>query len=267
MKKTISVLLLTLLLTGCGIKEKDRIYLSFHYGVPPLSNAYINTPMSDYAVEISLEHLQALTSGKEDFILYVGQDENRCPDCKIAGPSLREYIAKSKALIYYLDVSDYEIATAFAESVANDYEFLGTPTILFYQNGNILYDHVGSDRLYSYLQVKNLIEGYTKTNSISYVYPPTDIKALFSTNHQLFFLDYQFEKANELYHSLRDDQKDANFYLIDWRYLNLELQTELISSYNLDLSNGACLNYPHNEGRTNLVFDGNNLEKFQEIIF
>ncbi|MGI6714215.1 MAG: hypothetical protein ACOX3K_04165 [Bacilli bacterium] len=263
MKKTISLILFSSLLTSCGIAEKDRIYLPFHYGVPALSNNYENQPITDYAVVIPLAHLPILEAGKEDFILYVGQDERYCSDCQFAGTAIREYIAKSKALIYYLDVTDYAIASQLAKHYEGVYEFLGTPTILFYQAGQIRYDHIGSSRLRSYLQVKNLIDGYTRKSSINYVFPPTNINSLFEEENYLFFLDYQKENASALFNSLKPVlSRREKFYFIDWNYLAFELQNELSTTYALDLAQGACLNYAVDGKRINLSFNGENSSSF-----
>lgn len=267
MKNTISTLLPLFILTSCGIPESERVDLAMRFAAPAQSNDYASKAMNEYAVEISLTHLSLLVAGKEDFLLYIGQDEVTCSACAISGPAMREYIARTKTLVYYLDLSEYSDAQIFASDYADQYSFLGTPTLLFFNDGKIAYDHVGAARLDTYYKISNLIAGYTKKVPINYVFTTDNNADLIKNGHHVLFLDYQVLEAVTLFQTIKPTITDYdNFYLVDWLLIESEAQSQLSQTYDVDLSYGASLIYWNNDNQqTTLNLNNENSADFSTL--
>lgn len=100
MKKILVVILLLLLVTGCGKK------------------AYI---------PINYDELMKKVDSKENFVLLVGSDT--CGACQTLKPKLNKVIAKYNLDVYYYDIQKNQ------QDINNIVRFEGTPTLAFIKNG------------------------------------------------------------------------------------------------------------------------------------
>lgn len=86
---------------------------------------------TEYVSDISYKSIKNMVAEKEDFILYVGNKS--CPHCKIFEPKFRKVVNEQKIKAYKLDTATLtnDEYNEFVGLVGS----LGTPTVLFFYNG------------------------------------------------------------------------------------------------------------------------------------
>jgi predicted bacteriocin transport accessory protein len=98
--------------------------------------------------EINLDNLDQMLNSKSSFILYIGYKE--CPFCREFSPTLNQFIKKTSATVYYLDLDDptkVNLNSSAATFLKNDVKLSGTPTVVSVKNGTVDQSHnyVGVD--------------------------------------------------------------------------------------------------------------------------
>ena len=115
--------------------------------------------VDSYFKQLDINDFVNFIENKENFILVISQ--TLCSHCTNYKPKVEEIANNYKLIIYYIE---YDLLSEDSKNIFNSYvDFSGTPTTLFYNNGEELFDNrisgnVSSDRLINILRTNNYIK-------------------------------------------------------------------------------------------------------------
>lgn len=108
--------------------------------IPQVSTDQYEQNIAD-TINTSSENLMNKVNNKESFILYIGYPE--CKYCRAFSETLKEFIKKDNAEVYYLNIDNINnktISNSLNSFLFNDLELEGTPTIAYINKGIVNQD-------------------------------------------------------------------------------------------------------------------------------
>ncbi len=161
---------------------------------------------------------EAFTKGNKNFVLYFGS--HRCQYCLELEPLLLNYIQKTKAELYYIDLYSQEYGNN-RDYYIETTNVTGAPNILIYRDGKMIYRERGANNLKTQVDVNTFFKKHIRTANLfttdnkETIKPTVNKYVTFSynfnnaTHHELinkYFFPYFENKSyvNYLYDSLNN---------------------------------------------------------------
>lgn len=85
-----------------------------------------------YLKEVSIDKVLDMKENDESFILYIKQ--TNCEHCKVFTPRFVNVLKEKKLKAYVLNLTD--LSTEDNKKYENNFDIKGTPTVLFFDNGD-----------------------------------------------------------------------------------------------------------------------------------
>jgi len=175
------------LAVGVSCQPAGLPQLAQNGALPPVPASFTGVPLDAFVVEVTNAELVTLIESEATFLLYIGNDY--CSSCLAFRPSLIEYIANYKTLVYHYDNIDnsstypdlYEAYDAFFP------ENPPTPSLYFFKQGELRTRQDGIQRMMQYATFAPMMEGYAAVVGIKTLHSVSSLTATLENDDGLFF--------------------------------------------------------------------------------
>lgn len=219
----IKLAFVSLFLVGCNNVSEDAFY------TPSLTNLlnyqsntdYSYAPLEDFTVAITPLNLKEMMENKESFCMVLHQLE--CQACSIIRPHLIRYISETHSTIYSIDIGNeinlLEIQSKYTKLEDANHtnvffdgqDFIGTPTIYFFNKGNIIKKQIYQTSLSNYHFVSKLLKKYLKNSQVKFIKNQSAL-AEYQTSSVIYYYDNKKANEREIYQILLANDYDLYIY-------------------------------------------------------
>ncbi len=219
----IKLAFVSLLLVGCNSVSEDAFYTPSLTNLPNYqSNVdYSYTPLEDFTVAITPLNLKEMMESKESFCMVLHQLE--CQACSIIRPHLIRYISETHNTIYSIDIGNeinlLEIQSKYTKLEDANHtnvfydgqDFIGTPTIYFFNQGNIIKKQIYQTSLSNYRFVYKLLQKYLKNSQAKFIKNQDSLSSL-KTNSVIYYYDNKNATEREIFQNVLINNYDIYIY-------------------------------------------------------
>lgn len=257
----IKLAFVSLFLVGCNNVSEDAFYTPSLTNLPSYQDStdYSYTPLEDFTVSITPLNLKEMMDSKESFCMVLHQLE--CHACSIIRPHLIRYISETHNTIYTIDIGNeinlLDIQSKYTkledENHTNVFfdgqDFIGTPTIYFFNKGNIVKKQIYQSSLSNYHFVYKLMQKYLKNSQTKLIKDETALVE-YQVSSVIYYYDNKNTNEREIYQTLLANNCDL--YIYPTNLYPSEIKSKIINyQNNLEFTISASTTYAEVENFLN----------------